>query len=320
MGDSRRASPFALRALAVLVLAGSGAPSMADSLPNASTSVFCSVEGNTFRDALNCEFGGGTVIPSSVVAEAVPAVPAVRAEALSSVNAVLGAGSSATALYWFAVEGPTLNEQVPLLMDVRLETTGGDDSLAIARIIVSTSIQPFVFVGEACSGLTIAECDVPPTLEETIHFPARTGSRQDTVTLFAQAQAFVNRDAAQSATAFADPYIYVDPAFANAHLYHVIVSPGIGNAPPVPEPGALWLLAAGLLSLKLRLLKAPRARPGFGRPAWSQWLRVANGFSAARKPVAASTWLNGLVLASGLLADIRRLPRAGASDSRLWAA
>ena len=72
MGDSRRASPFALRALAVLVLAGSGAPSMADSLPNASTSVFCSVEGNTFRDALNCEFGGGTVIPSSVVAEAVP--------------------------------------------------------------------------------------------------------------------------------------------------------------------------------------------------------------------------------------------------------
>lgn len=257
MAVFHRASPFAWRALSALALAGSVLPAPADPLPGPSTSVFCSVEGNTFMDLLSCEFGGGSGIPSSAQAHAFPDVPAVQAEALSTVQAALGAGSSATLLYWFSVQGPTPNQTVPLLMDVRLETAGDDAALAIARIIVSTSLQPFVFVGEACSGQTVAECDNDPTLEQTVSLLARTGSRQDTVTLYAQAQAFVSRVAAQSARAFADPYIYVDPAFPDAHLYQVLVSPGIGNAPPVPEPAALWLLGAGLLVIQRRRFRAP---------------------------------------------------------------
>jgi hypothetical protein len=51
--------------------------------------------------------------------------------------------------------------------------------------------------------------------------------------------------------AFLDPRIYVDPAFADANLYSILVSPFIGNESvpvqgAVPEPGTLAILGSGL--------------------------------------------------------------------------
>ncbi len=52
-----------------------------------------------------------------------------------------------------------------------------------------------------------------------------------------------------TASAYIDPYITIDPAFAAAHPgYSLTFSDGIGNAPPagtVPEPAAWALLTAG---------------------------------------------------------------------------
>lgn len=252
MDDSRRPGPLAFPALLVLALACHATPARADPLPNGSSATLCSAEGNISTDLLTCEFVGGPGVPSSAFALASPEVPAVRAEAQASVQAVLGAGSSASVFYFFAVEGPVTGVQVPLLMDVRLEASATDDSLAYARISVSTSVQDLAFLGEVCQGRTVTECDHPAALEETISLVAMTGSREDGVNMYTQAQAFINREFAQSATAFADPYIYVDPSFTDAHLYHVTVSPGFGNAPPVPEPAPLWLFVPGLLWLRWR--------------------------------------------------------------------
>ncbi len=49
-------------------------------------------------------------------------------------------------------------------------------------------------------------------------------------------------------TAFADPYIEVDPNFANASDYSIVVSQGIGNTPvsAAPEPSSLALAAVAL--------------------------------------------------------------------------
>lgn len=254
MGSSRFAASRGLRAIAAMVLCGSVVPKALAAEPPAagSTNVLCSVEGNTFMDTLHCEFGGGTGIPSYGMAEAVKSpVPYVVALAEAPISAKLGAGTSATALYRFQVVGPVDGEEVPLLLDYHLTATGTDEAVAIARLIVNAGTT---FSGvEACwdnhlGGL----CDAPSDVQGTFSFTVKTGSRFDSVTLFAQAQAFVTGLSNESARALADPYIRVDPAFANAMLYSVLVSPGFGNALPVPEPAAPWLLGPGLLWLGWR--------------------------------------------------------------------
>ncbi len=54
------------------------------------------------------------------------------------------------------------------------------------------------------------------------------------------------------AFASADPYIFVDPSFAGANNYSIIVSDGVGNAPATtPLPAAFPLFATGLGTLGL---------------------------------------------------------------------
>lgn len=245
MNLSRRISRwFVLSAIAAAIPAGA-AP-----LPSASTSVFCSVEGNSFMNPTSCEFGGFPGVASSARAEVnLNPVPHVLATATTPPAGVLGAGSSATALYYFQVAGPIDGELVPLLFDIYLLSEGTFDANAIARVLInSTSAPSQVF--EVCSDGTCDETQI----SETVELQVRTGALFDSITLFAQAQAFVTRSTTETALAVADPYIYIHPAFPNAHLYSVIVSPGVGNAPTdtVPEPATLGLAGAVLGWMGLR--------------------------------------------------------------------
>jgi hypothetical protein len=62
-----------------------------------------------------------------------------------------------------------------------------------------------------------------------------------------------------SASAFADPFIFVDPAFARAGQYSIVLSPDVGNgiASPVPEPATLLPLVA-IFALFPLLRRGPR--------------------------------------------------------------
>jgi hypothetical protein len=60
-------------------------------------------------------------------------------------------------------------------------------------------------------------------------------------------------NAVGKANAMIDPYITIDPSFPDAALYSIVMSTGVSNSPPVPEPSAPLMLTAGLLGLALRL-------------------------------------------------------------------
>lgn len=59
----------------------------------------------------------------------------------------------------------------------------------------------------------------------------------------------------QSATAYLDPIFFIDPTFPNADIYSILISPGIGNSLPVPEPSEWMMFLIGLAILLLRFRK-----------------------------------------------------------------
>lgn len=62
-----------------------------------------------------------------------------------------------------------------------------------------------------------------------------------------------------TASAFIDPYILIDPSFANSGLYSIVLSEGIGNdVSAVPIPAALPLFGTALLGLGAVRLRAKR--------------------------------------------------------------
>src|SRR5262245_31155347 len=80
----------------------------------------------------------------------------------------------------------------------------------------------------------------------------------DGLFLHVQASVVGNSTFAEFASASADPFIFVDPAFPNARLYDIVVSPGVGNAASVaavPEPAAWALLMVGLTAMAMAALR-----------------------------------------------------------------
>ena len=228
-------------------------PVQADPLPGGSTFVQCSADGNSAFDAAGCVVGGIPGVPSFAEASAtLTTSPRAVAAAVSPVAGVFGAGSSAEAFYFFQVTGGNAGNVVPILIDVNLTSLSTVAAIAMARVLVSTSAMSSTFVKEVCTDGTCGQT----TFSGTLNLQARSGSTTDSVTLFVTAHADPTHVSTESASATADPYIYVDPTFANAGLYSIVVSPGAGNVPvlAVPEPPtwALWLLAGGVLAARRR--------------------------------------------------------------------
>jgi hypothetical protein len=63
------------------------------------------------------------------------------------------------------------------------------------------------------------------------------------------------------ATAFLDPYFYIDPTFANASDYSIIVSPGVGNF-AAPEPSTWTMVLLGIASLGFARFRPEGREPG----------------------------------------------------------
>ena len=226
-------------------------PATAD-LPNPSTFVQCFAAGNNSFHSTECNEGGFPGVPPSAMAlSTLSPYPSASAEVTVPSISVLGAGADANTTYWFEVQGGNAGDTVPLVFDFSLSVSATPESSALARLIIWTSALETPHVEELiCNPQVCGES----TLSDSVNVEAKSGANLNSVTLYALAQAVVTGVSNESARAYADPYIYVDPAFPDAGLYSIVVSPGIGNV-PVPEPANPWLAAAafGALGLARRI-------------------------------------------------------------------
>jgi hypothetical protein len=235
--------------LSLAVVTGMAArPAKAATLPAGSTNVQCSADGNSSFHSTECTVGGFPGVPSSAFATAtLSGVPFVSTEVTSPPAGAFGAGASATALYYFQVTGGNVGDVVPLGIEFSLNAFSTDESWALAKMLIYTSALGVTHVEEVC---TDGLCE-DKSLSDILSIPARSGAPLDSVTLNVQAHATATHFSNELARAFADPYIFIDPAFPNASLYSIVVSPGVGNMPRVPEPATLWLIDSVLGALSL---------------------------------------------------------------------
>lgn len=165
-----------------------------------------------------------------------------------------GSGStsgSAELQYYVVVNGGTAGDLVPLDVEGSLSTsalgdTGYDVTNAEASLTLSFengSIHASESV--ACGNVLRGGNCSDNQWSGTLHANAAVGY-YNKVTLVAS----TNIAGAGSANAYADPHIYIDPAFANANPQYTL-SLNVSNVLPqtgVPEP-ASWLLELGALGV-----------------------------------------------------------------------
>jgi len=262
MRNSRRtfslafaATPRLAHCFLSLVAAAGGlaTPAWADLLPPGATFAQCSADGNSTFDSTFCDVGGVAGVPSHFRAGAELLGPSVFATATSPSNAVFGAGGFASASYSFEVTGGNPGDIVPILLAFNLSASAGvgkagSGTYGKAVLTYRTTadrIQPHIV--QVCTDVC-----ADSALFATVKTIAASGSLDDFVAIRAQA----HTDATgldEFASALADPYIYIDPDFANASLYSIVVSAGVGNGPAaaVPEPATLTLLGTAIGTLCL---------------------------------------------------------------------
>jgi len=171
--------------------------------------------------------------------------------------------SSGTLLYALQVLG--LAGDVSVLVDVFGRASAS-----------STTTDPFAgFAMKAQWRLEDVTLGLQPVFEEGINTPALQGSFDDSfghtveleltaghlyrVTLVADAFAAAGSTGVGAfASAFIDPAFRFGPGVGSE--YSIVLSEGIGNVAPVPEPSAVVLAAAGIVALGLRRAGARRLR------------------------------------------------------------
>ena len=153
----------------------------------------------------------------------------------------VGAGFTGGINYSFVVDGPQPDVIVPLFATFALH---------------ASAIGPYAVNASASFQVSFTENDFIERVDSDTAHPG-TADRFGTHP-FAVVSGHIGKASrgiggasfSGLAEAYADPYIYIDPAFLSAHSgYTVSVSTGIGNAPPVsavPEPEAYAMLLLGL--------------------------------------------------------------------------
>ena len=226
------------------ILLATGTAMMADMivLPNSQGSVSCTAL-TSIDDASSCSQSGVGGDDFATLA----GLPYIAEEAYAETDAFgLDYQGYIFLRYNFEIVGGNAGDQVPLLIQTNLyaQTTGpGDTGYADASLSVSGS--------EGSTGVAVCmgpSCPNAAIFSGTISLLMQSGF-EGSIQLNTQAEVGFSAGA-ETAHAGADPFLFIDPGFANASLYSVVISPDLGNGvSSAPEPGTFVLLGAGLGTL-----------------------------------------------------------------------
>jgi len=246
------------------VLSALATPTWSDVLPAAATVANCALGGTVVTDPSACSFGGGSASASLSPFVGIQA----GASGFGQAN-----GAVAQAKYAFEVVGGNPGDVVPvdIVVDLRtaasvngLDDIGGGIADAFADINVLNHGQSILDKCASTDRINRDLCGVA-SFSGAIAITAMSGDLSNQLQL--RAIAGTGPDSfgdSLSASAFADPSIFVDPAFPGAGQYSIVLSPGVGNgiASTVPEPTTLVPLGAILALFLLLGLRSGKSSPG----------------------------------------------------------
>lgn len=184
----------------------------------------------------------GSVLSASAFASPVPLVTASATSVADTTLPAYGTSAISRLFYQFVVAGPQDGVVIPLFVQGRLHAEAQTSPPIITFAGASLSVvNSLGGVGKEL--ITGSVGYTGPDLAVSLPFTQLSGEL-GYVTLQASATA-VGGDVA---SAWVDPYFYIDPAFLAANPgYGITLSPGVVNA--IPLPGAMLLLGSGVLVL-----------------------------------------------------------------------
>jgi len=157
-------------------------------------------------------------------------------------SGVGGSGAISTLTYFFSVVGGNVGDAVKVDVATSLSATASSDLFfGLAKIDVGgTNNERAVCTDSQCASTQF---------NGIINLTANSGTA---VMVQILVEANGNSLAVGSASASADPFIFIDPTDPNASEYAIIVSDGVGNAlATTPLPATLPLFSTGLGALGL---------------------------------------------------------------------
>lgn len=230
---------------------------------------------------LGCNIGFGTpptVSPQLKASSSIGSYPSPFLSAnASSPSSPMGSNASAQAsfTYTFNVIAPSAIPlvSVPVLITGNFALSANGDAHADGHLSFYDNSRGAYSIVIACGP---SDPCLPPIADQpnTFEYQVSSGSKRygfsasgvlayspgfgyatGGITLVASANAGWDSFGTNSASAFIDPVITIDPVFAASHPgYSVVVSDGVGNSLPsaVPEPAEWALITAGLALLSVR--------------------------------------------------------------------
>ena len=261
--------------LAVSAMAGSSRPALAQ-VPGGGGEAVCQVvvggivstqSGGVFPvGPASCNLDGNAI--DAVIAIQPSVQLAGQADAASIAPADRSGATAIVALqYDFTVTGGSAGDLVPIevLTSMFTDVTASDDPNNSNSASASIALFGISGPGGAIisNGPGVSACSVSPNngdcfgeVDDVLELTLTSGAAGR---VFLQIIVSASSTSGGTASASIDPYIFVDPQFANAGDYAITVSDGVANVPPVPEPSA-WALSlacfGGLGALRSRRRRA----------------------------------------------------------------